>query len=1015
MEMQEKENQEFKTRNLKIRNYYKKVKTCERGIIKKQKHSEYVEKKSIIHQKSHFEDHKLVGVMIQFLKECEELKKVKVILNEVEQIKIPYSLEDFKTDRDKYNSKTESIVVAQCLFNLKNLIMDRLKEELIPVGHLKVKKYDFFMVEKDNYPKSRIKKVLECFNLILHNKVKEMVEISINAFLKFIRTFYPCNHKDHHYSEAKKPLFKVKLITPILKKEKKEKKGDEKKEKKEILVFEPKLTEYEASLEKAYTHIQVVTNRLQDLMSLSIKIVPLTEKKVFELKDDYEIYKKAYDELRVIFDYGRKEAKEVKKKYKIYEWLFSTTEKSYMKKTFGFEKNEIVNIDMNVVRDELLKLYNLKNEVNLLDSVTNLRIFQIQSGDLHKSIKDKVDSLMKEILEMLKLYSKTRLNDLSKDFVDRTMVLKKIPESIQDYDALNSRLQSTGKFEADLKRELVKVSEIIETMETFYYKADRENTDLRNAYSMPISVMEAYRMGLQTLDSKKVEFSSKLEDQKKELKNNIKIISNTFEEIKKIDTFEDYKNIYEKTIQKFKERLGQAMEEKVEIKSVMKILNPEKAKAIDEEEEFVEYETLEVINKEFEFYKKVWENYYLIYSGYDNFINKSSLSELVINSHTATESFQYVTQLEETKVLVEDISKACSYDSTIVKLTTSFKERIKDYESYNWIVQTLRSTVLKDPDWGEVRGIMKEELEKVNLKIQKEIDNSPSNATNLPKLETITLNSTLKQLRDLHIDDYRSDIETVKSKANRRATFTNDLKILQTEFNQIKLPVAPKAESKIIRGIDEVQVKLDEQTSKIQNIAGNPVTQSDGKLKLEARNYDNKLKLVQSVLEQIVLFQASFFYLQPIFSGTDNKALPEEQKFFEKVNKYWEASILENVNDGELSLSDLFDKDQNLLKPLQDNNNLLKTIKKKLEDYLNSKRKLFPRFYFVSDEDLMKILAQSKDPTLIQPHLPKCFEGINNVIFENGEIITAMKSADGERVDLKKPIVVSDGNINNLT
>ena len=63
----------------------------------------------------------------------------------------------------------------------------------------------------------------------------------------------------------------------------------------------------------------------------------------------------------------------------------------------------------------------------------------------------------------------------------------------------------------------------------------------------------------------------------------------------------------------------------------------------------------------------------------------------------------------------------------------------------------------------------------------------------------------------------------------------------------------------------------------------------------------------------------------------------------------------------------------------------------------------------------MKILAQSKDPTLIQPHLPKCFEGINNVIFENGEIITAMKSADGERVDLKKPIVVSDGNINNLT
>lgn len=80
-----------------------------------------------------------------------------------------------------------------------------------------------------------------------------------------------------------------------------------------------------------------------------------------------------------------------------------------------------------------------------------------------------------------------------------------------------------------------------------------------------------------------------------------------------------------------------------------------------------------------------------------------------------------------------------------------------------------------------------------------------------------------------------------------------------------------------------------------------------------------------------------------------------------------------------------------------------------MEDYLNSKRILFPRFYFLSDEDLMRILAQSKDPIMIQSHLPKCFEGIYSIVFENEKIITEMKSNDGEIVTLTKSIDVNEG------
>jgi len=78
-------------------------------------------------------------------------------------------------------------------------------------------------------------------------------------------------------------------------------------------------------------------------------------------------------------------------------------------------------------------------------------------------------------------------------------------------------------------------------------------------------------------------------------------------------------------------------------------------------------------------------------------------------------------------------------------------------------------------------------------------------------------------------------------------------------------------------------------------------------------------------------------------------------------------------------------------------------VQKRLEDYMELKRKAFPRFYFLSFEDLIQILSNSENKDVISLHLKTLFDGIVALEFKE-DTIMKMFSKEKEAVELSKPI-----------
>uniref|UniRef100_A0A803YQF6 Dynein axonemal heavy chain 1 n=1 Tax=Meleagris gallopavo TaxID=9103 RepID=A0A803YQF6_MELGA len=307
-----------------------------------------------------------------------------------------------------------------------------------------------------------------------------------------------------------------------------------------------------------------------------------------------------------------------------------------------------------------------------------------------------------------------------------------------------------------------------------------------------------------------------------------------------------------------------------------------------------------------------------------------------------------------------------------------FRDKIEEFRQYVPLIQGLNNPGMRSRHWE-----MLSEDTNMDIKLDSDL--------------------TLRRCLDMNLQDHIESITKVAEIAGKEYAIENALNKMESEWSSVSFAVSLYKDTGtfILKNTDEASQLLDDHIVMIQSMSFSPF-----KKPFEDRmnTWENKLKMTQ-VLEWLNC-QCSWLYLEPIFRSEDIKRqLPVESERFQMMDTDWRI-IMKNANENPEVMS--LCPDPALLENLQKCNKLLELVQKGLSEYLETKRGAFPRFYFLSDDELLEILSQTKDPTAVQPHLRKCFENIARLQFQEDLQITHMYSAEGEEVKLFAAIYPTD-------
>ncbi|XP_075217843.1 uncharacterized protein LOC142322649 [Lycorma delicatula] len=312
-----------------------------------------------------------------------------------------------------------------------------------------------------------------------------------------------------------------------------------------------------------------------------------------------------------------------------------------------------------------------------------------------------------------------------------------------------------------------------------------------------------------------------------------------------------------------------------------------------------------------------------------------------------------------------------------LRLINETTQHIKNFEPYINLVRILRNPNLQERHWIEMS-----QLVGINL--------TPNAGS------TIARYMSIKKLRS-QIDK----LELISVAADKELQLEQNLRKMYDEWKNVLFNVCSFKETDllIITQVDDIQSLLDDHIAKTLSMRGSPFVKP---IEHEVKAWYDKLVRFNKTLNVWGKVQSEWLHLYPIFSSEFIRLqLPNEAKSFQDVDTKYKYVMNLLLKDRTAIITG---PAPNLLELLEHCMAVIEKINVGVSRYLEKKRLVFPRFFFLSNDELLEILSHSTEPLKVQPHLIKCFEGIHKLGFSHSLMIYGMFSSEGEHVKFRKSI-----------
>ena len=205
------------------------------------------------------------------------------------------------------------------------------------------------------------------------------------------------------------------------------------------------------------------------------------------------------------------------------------------------------------------------------------------------------------------------------------------------------------------------------------------------------------------------------------------------------------------------------------------------------------------------------------------------------------------------------------------------KNQIEDFRPNIPLIQALRNPGMRNRHWE----MLTEEL-KLPVRPKKDL--------------------TFKKCLEMGFEKHIDKISKVAEIAGKEFTIEQALDKMEGEWKPIKFEVLPYKNTGtfIIKASDEVSQLLDDHIVMTQSMSFSPFKKA---FEERISSWENKLKITQDVLDEWLVCQRSWLYLEPIFSSEDIiRQLPVESKRYQTMERIWRKIMKQAKENPEVSM-----------------------------------------------------------------------------------------------------------------